>query len=80
MKGTLETRLDRDERKHAELETIYIEAKREPCSVNGVPVTVGIAWINIYAAFCPVTPFDHYIARNGGYFETRRRERTGATV
>jgi hypothetical protein len=51
-------------------------APAEP-EVNGTPVTVGIAWINIFAAFCPVTPYDHYIARNGGYFETTRRERQG---
>jgi hypothetical protein len=77
--GAKETRDDKADRIHRERETVFIEAKRDPCSVDGTPVTVGIAWINIYAAFCPITPYDHYIARNGGYFETRYKERIGAT-
>lgn len=68
-----ENKYDRMDRIEQERETIYIEGPREECKVGGIPVSVYNAWINIFAACDPCTPYLKYIRDKGGFYQKDKR-------
>ena len=60
--------------------TLTLYLPRGETKVNGIPVMIHNGWVNVWAWVDPITEYEQHIARNGGYFETRRREWRGQTV
>ena len=71
---------DRQDSNYDHRETIYCEAPRAECSVNRIPVKVTNSWLNIWAWVDPITPYEHQIARNGGYYQMRDNQQRGMLI
>ena len=68
--GSYETYLTKSERLADQYDSIVTcEIPQPELKANGVPITVGIAMINIWSWVDPYTPYQQQIARNGGYFQ-----------
>ena len=61
-------------------ETVYCEAPRTECSVNRMPVKLTNAWWNVWSWTDPITPYEHQIARNGGYYQMRDKQQRGTLI